>query len=561
MSNFISAMFKRKPADEPLSNLRTVSRWLRGLPEDDHYATQEQVVKSLIHFNHAGLPVSKERLQILMHLDENARHAQLFLCNQYLRNPRMSKTIESRLWTSIYAFYWETTRAYHTFLMDFITSPGSSKFQTLIPQLTARAIRGFAEIFKWCAIRHEKPSPKLWLKLHNLYLMCEFDQFNDLELRLYPDDATRTTCYREYMQVLVLSTIGTDSLSATQTNMICTWLESWANIFTLEQDYSPDLHVYMVDMNRESGLVRIATEADGVNQAKSQRYVATVMALVRLRDVESALRRGSNPASLGLGEEFRMPGDLPLLGVLSQEWGKKGGERRNELRHECIPEEWLVLHGIDDIAAVLKNNKRHIGAERTTPLRQDEILDIQLYGFITDANKKCTGTLNAPAKRYRWTAVDTSEQGIGMISTSGECQWALLGHIIGIQRRAGEPVMVGTIRRTSCPGGGKTEVGILLLSQDVKLGWLSNHQDYTEVFTLEGGDPDGRHTGRNRAVIVIRETDRAYTLAMSPSSYVHEAKFTLSVDGKPDRSDRSVRMMRVIDKGPGWLTVECPYTS
>jgi hypothetical protein len=559
MSSLISAMFKRKPADEPLSNLRTVSRWLRGLPEGDHYATQEQVVKSLIHFNHAGLPVSKERLQILMHLDENARHAQLFLCEQYLRNPRMSKTIESRLWTTIHAFFWETTRAYHTYLMDFLTSPGSSKFQALVPLLTARAIHGFSEIFRWRAIRHEKPSPKLWLKLHNLYLMSEFDQFNDVELRLYPGDTARTTCYREYMQALLLSTIGTDSLSATQINMICTWLESWAITFTLEQDYSPDLHMYMVDMKRESGLVRIATDADGINQAKSRRYVATIMALVKLRDVESALRRGSNPASLGLGEEFRMPGDLPLLGVLSREWGKKGGERRNELRHECIPEEWLVLHGIDDITTVMKNNKRHIGAERTTPLRQDEILDIQLYGFIRDS-KRVAGTIytDAHAKRYRWTAIDTSERGVGMISTSGECQWALLGHIVGIQRRPGEPVMVGTIRRTSCPGGGRTEVGIQLLSRDIKLGWLSNHQDHIDAITLEGGDPDCRRSGMNRSVIIISEVNHTYTIAMNPSNYAHEAKFTLSVEGEPNRS---VRMVRAVDKGPGWLTVECPYTT
>ncbi len=559
MTSLISAMFKRKPPDEPLSNMRTVSRWLRELPEGDHYATQEQVVKNLIQFNHAGLPVSKERLQILMHLDENARNAQLFLCDQYLRNPRMSRTIESRLWTTIHGFFWETTRAYHAFLMDFVTSPGSRKFQALVPLLTARAIRGFADIFRWRSIRHEKPSPKLWLKLHNLYLLCEFDQFKDVELRLYPGDTARTTCNREYMQALLLSAIGTDSLTAAQIHMIGTWLASLSDTFSLEQDYSPELHVYMVDMKAESGLVRLASESGGENQIKSRRYLTTVMALVRLREIESALRRGNSPASLGLGEEFRMPGDLPLLRVLIQEWGKKGAERRNELRHECMPEEWLILHGIDDIAAILKNNKRHTGAERTAHLRPDEILDIQLYGFITDTTRRGVGiNTDVNTKRYRWTAMDTSERGIGMISTSGECQWALLGHIVGIQRRPGEPVMVGTIRRTSCPGGGRTEVGIQVLAREIKLGWLSNHQDYTEVITLEGGDSDGRQSGMNRSVIIIGDVNHTYTIAMNPSNYVHEAKFTLSIDGEPDRS---VRMIRAVDKGPGWLTVECPYTT
>ena len=49
---------------------------------------QEQVVQSLIQFNHAQMPMSKERLNVLMHLDEHARDMQFSLCSQYLRNPR-----------------------------------------------------------------------------------------------------------------------------------------------------------------------------------------------------------------------------------------------------------------------------------------------------------------------------------------------------------------------------------------------------------------------------------------------------------------------------------------
>ncbi len=154
--------FKRKKGEEdPLSDLKTVSRWMQELPAGDIYTAQEQVVQSLIQFNHAGLPMSKDRLQVLMHLDNQARDMQYSLCVQYLRNPRMSKVIESRLWTAIHAFYWEVTRGYHAFIMDFVANPGGSKIQPAIPQIAGRAIRGFADNFKWRYFRYEKVEDKL----------------------------------------------------------------------------------------------------------------------------------------------------------------------------------------------------------------------------------------------------------------------------------------------------------------------------------------------------------------------------------------------------------------
>ena len=75
--------FKRKKSEEdPLSDLKTVSRWMQELPAGDIYTAQEQVVQSLIQFNHAGLAMSKERLQVLMHLDDQARDMQYSLCIQ-----------------------------------------------------------------------------------------------------------------------------------------------------------------------------------------------------------------------------------------------------------------------------------------------------------------------------------------------------------------------------------------------------------------------------------------------------------------------------------------------
>lgn len=207
--------FKRKSSSaddqDPLSDLKTVSRWLENLPTGDIYSAQEQVVQNLIQFNHAGLAMSRDRLLALMHLDEQARDMQYSLCLQYLRNPRMSKVIESRLWAAIHAFYWEITRGYHAFLMDFVANPGGSRIQQHIPLIAARALRGFGDIFKWRYFRYERAEEKLWLRMHNIFRISEFDSFQQNRLKLYEQESAPSSCMDEYSRALLLSPLGTGS--------------------------------------------------------------------------------------------------------------------------------------------------------------------------------------------------------------------------------------------------------------------------------------------------------------------------------------------------------------
>lgn len=249
--------FKRKKgAEDPLSDLSTVSRWMDNLPVGDIYSAQEKVVQSLIQFNHAKQPMSKDRLAVLMHLDEQARDMQYTLCQQYLRNPRMSKAIESRLWTAIHAFYWEVTRGYHAFLMDFVANPGGSRIQALVPLITARAIRGFGDIFKWRYFRYERVEERLWLRQHNLYRIAEFDGFQASKFKVYRNDAQVSSCEAEYLRTLLLSPLSNGSLTPRQLEMVDRWLEKWSHLTSLDTQFDPQRHNLYVDTAQGVGLRR-----------------------------------------------------------------------------------------------------------------------------------------------------------------------------------------------------------------------------------------------------------------------------------------------------------------
>lgn len=49
------------------------------------------------------------------------------LSRQYLRNPRMSRPVESQLWHAIYHLNWEVLRAYHGYLIEFARNPAKSR--------------------------------------------------------------------------------------------------------------------------------------------------------------------------------------------------------------------------------------------------------------------------------------------------------------------------------------------------------------------------------------------------------------------------------------------------
>jgi len=359
-----------KGSDDPLTDLKTVTRWMQELPAGDIYAAQEQVVQNLIKFNRAQLPPSKERLHILMHMDENARDMQYSLCAQYLRNPRMSKAMESKLWLAIHAFFWEVTRGYHTFLMDFVSNPGGSKIQASVPLITARAIQGFSDIIKWRYFRYELIDDKIWLRVHNLYRISEFDNFEKDAIRLYNTSAKAHSCMSKYAQALLLSRFGNGTLAPRQLDMVDTWLDNWSEMLRIDKQYIDGRHLFFVHTGEGRGLNRIMQP----QRDNAFRYLDLSKLLPHAQAAMAAVRAGTNPAALGLGEDFRMPDGLTLLERVLEEWsGSVGQDRR---RHERLPVEgnWAITVGMDNICSRLS----HVaGKNRSAPLSPDELMDIK----------------------------------------------------------------------------------------------------------------------------------------------------------------------------------------
>src|SRR5512135_2750501 len=155
-----------KRTDDPLTNIKAASRWIESLPIGDAFKCQEAILTALKRFNENSTHYTKDRLAVFMLLDEKSRDLQDTLVRQYLRNPRMSRPVESQLWHAVYGLYWEIARGYHTFVLHLAREAGKTQHYEATPLIPLRAIRAFGQLLKWRAIRYLPAGEKLWQRLH-----------------------------------------------------------------------------------------------------------------------------------------------------------------------------------------------------------------------------------------------------------------------------------------------------------------------------------------------------------------------------------------------------------
>lgn len=320
MLDFLPFRRKKRTSDDPLGSLKAATVWMHELPMGDAFAAHEKLVQALREFNEkAGFP-SLERLHALMHIDEGAQELQRSLVQQYLLNPRMSRQMESRLWNAIYTFSWQLARAYHIFIMAYVGNPNSSEIRHEVPLITARAIRHFAMQAKWRYFRYEAIGAKLWKHVHNLYRLAEYEEFERKHFHLYPQCQRNTTCAEEYLQLLSLDVLNTNSLFPKQIEMVDLWLDNWSAVLKLDKTYDPERHVFSVNLGEDKGPHRVRKAEHG----DMLRFWGGDDLVARVEQDKDALRHGETPAKLGLGEDCRLPACLEFIAQITEQWSSAG---------------------------------------------------------------------------------------------------------------------------------------------------------------------------------------------------------------------------------------------
>lgn len=545
-SERFARMMRMSNSDDPLSSVQAVTRWAENLPVGDALKAQGEILLEVKRFNDEEAQLSKERLLILMLLDEKSQYTQAVLSRQYLRNPRMSRTVESQLWHTIYHLNWEVLRAYHNFIIDYARKPEKSRLKAMMPIVTLRALRGFRQVIKWRTIRYLHPGTKTWSRLHQLYQVAETQGFHTIRLLAYPDDAYESTCEGEYLHTLMLDQANSGSLYPRQIDLIDTWIAGWRDKLSLERDLDMERHVLTVDMTKDRGVKRVRNN----NPELSMRYWATRGLLDQIKGIQSELHAGTAPARLGLTENVRVSESLELLEHLSRQWAPLTAREQRRAPRKTVKKIVEVVHGLSSIFANIRESRKSSDAGlRSDNLSFDEHADVNIYGFVTDRTLNRLNESSAPQRSgdiERWVMEDESEYGFGATIETSDKDWLRVGALVGLRVDKAAGWSLGIVRRLSRLSETNSSVGIEILRG--KPLDIFFHTQQTSVYTV-----DGRETQTDRmsmAGLLFDDQDDP-SVIIDPAHYqhgaIHEYRFL--------QASKSVQMADPVDHGEGWVRV------
>lgn len=458
--------FTRKKPITPLSNLKSISSWMDNLSLRDVYEAHAEVSQKLAEFNES-LDFTAERLKVLMFLDESSQDLQDSLRKQYLRNPRMSKSTENKLWEANRLFCWNMTKAYHGFVMDYVTHPEACAWTTSLHLVCARALYHFALEAKWHYYRYQAAEARMWKHMHNLYRFAEFQEFQNQPIKLYESSHATSTCASIYVRALMLEKLNTGALYPRQLELAEGWLAAWSDGMILESRYADDRHGFYVNLNEDRGAKRVRN----YQRDPMKRYWSTKELTDTLLRQKSGLQSGDPQARIQLGEDCKLPSCLSLLDSVITAWAQEGVPRVPRKHNRVVTKKIVeIVHGFTEIHDCIKEDTDLLNGRREVPVSYEEMLDVKIYGFITRrtitrrTHPRPGGEIR-PRRSERWIMENESEGGLGALIKEQANDWLRPGKLVALKVEKQSRWMIAVIRRLKRIQAEQFYVGVEVLSR------------------------------------------------------------------------------------------------
>lgn len=538
-----------KRDDDPLTNLKAASRWLDNLPVGDAFKCQQTILEELRRFNENSSELTKDRLGVLMLLDEKSRDLQDTLVRQYLRNPRMSRPVESQLWHAVYGLYWEIARGYHTFVLNFARGAGKTPHENQIPLITLRAIRIFGQLLKWRAVRYLGPGEKLWLRLHNLYRVAESEGFQRTSQTAYAGE-TPCTCESAYLHILMLHLANSGTLYPRQLDLVDRWLCQWHDHLSLDSQIDIECNTLAVDLSADHGPRRIRK----IESDKPMRYWSTQALLSKLTLVEEVLREGTPPAALGLTEDTRTSESIDLLAHLQQHWAPLSSREQRRAPRASVKRLIDVAHGFEAIVSQIKSATPASLAVSPygTGINYSEADDVSVYGFVTERTRERNSQLKVPTAQIspdveRWVMQDESECGYGAVVESRDKDWLRVGALLALKSQDGQNWKLGVIRRLTRLNDYTSSIGIETVPLEPRLVMLYDISS-TSSYTVDGMDNSGATLPKS---CLWLETSSHHSIIIDPVHYAPDKVFQVHIGNER----KYVALKNPLQRSEGWIRV------
>lgn len=558
-----------KKNNDPLDGLKSAQAWWKNVQTGDLSSAHADVAELVNRFINEDLSPTLPRLQSLMWLDDQIQHAHESLSLQYVQNPRMSKTIESRLWHQVMGLAHHMILAYLRFIRDpgsaeegknasAAASAASRSMEPLLPRVMARTLRylGFQAKFQY--FRFLTPDRKFWATANQVFRLAEVKGVDSDSFPLYDSTKARaSSCADEYLQIMMLASLNTGALSPRQLDIVDGWLKMWSHHISIERAAKPGEQHYFVDLSGYEQARRIIGK---VPQGNINRFWSSADLVQQIGLIRRALEGGNKSTSLD--PSFRQPGALDLV-KLVESWWSPDKESQPHRGADRIKVKKLidVMHGMHDICLHIKyDNERLSDLEKRQDADHDEMLDMRQYGFVTERTRQRKEQAKALhvqkhtiGEHETWAVENESHGGYGAKLPVVENDWVRLDALLAVRPENSDRWQLATIRRLSRLPDGNMYSGIQVLAYSpvtVELRMQTNRA--SSGYSIDGIDSAGMMaSGVGVFTSAKSSAQKVNGLVMRASDYQQERVLVLSARGKEFR----VRAKEALARGTDWVWV------
>lgn len=458
----------RRGGEDPLGNLKSATMWVRELPDSDFQEAVDEIIKAVVGLSQSKHSPLRERIQVLLYLDEKAIALQETLCHQYLHHLDESDAAERMYLQTILSFWEEMAEAYHNCIREFAQNPAGRKIWEVLPLLTARAIRYYAMQVKWNYLRYLPVETHVWRYLSRLYLFAEREDFACKPLTLYPGQPEETTCAAEYIHPYLLQLANPESLRPPVIQMLDMWLDGWSKAVLIEKDFRPQRQTYAINLSDGKPAKKLRRNMIG----EKYRYWGVDGLLITIDQIVEQLKNGAMPARLRLGEDCRLPACLELINLVSHRWAGNGPTRQHERQENPQPVE--VAQGLSEIVARMHpdNGLQQPKAKRDEPSEADrEIAAYRLTSLDSGTTQdESREEIEDEDELFdladgQWLLENESISGYGAAFEANGKRSPQIGTLIGLRPVQKRHYAIGVIRRICREPSNLIHVGIQTLTQ------------------------------------------------------------------------------------------------
>ena len=435
----------------------TCRHWIKALPLSNSGLAHTSLLTQLELLNRVAI-APLERLKICELLREPAAYLQREVIKRYSGKPLPPDETGMHAWSDVVALWKTLADAYRLCLQGCLES--DPEVAPHIALVTHRCLRYVGlQMLEHYRI-HQEIGRSLWKQAHELYALAEQQ---DYPLRALKDslnkDNEATHCTAAYAQILLTDLADPYSLNAHQLMLLERWLDKWAVRATIVIT-PPDeasLSLVGVDLAGEAGPVIVR----GAKPMAKPRYIDMDRIATTFRKRVKQIRKGDDPAALGLGEDCSQPDCEALLTSLYQHWCEPTPQKRDFSRRQGVDKAQAAL-GMACIHFFMGGEKPFKQPGEKEKLSKREIEDLQFFGRISDQTEKLHLSQLGFALET-WHIQDESALGFRLVRQDRDGLRLSLKQLIAVRPSDSNTYALGVIKWLVFPPGEGPHIGVRVL--------------------------------------------------------------------------------------------------